>query len=334
MSMKFFIPDVRNQFFEDLRDYVINDNKKNEVKILNFSKKLSETLIRMDRVHEKEIQRFISESDIKNKYTQILTEIESFRNLVDSQIFECFEEIQFDEGRDFIEVDVVSNEVEAGIVLPGEAIQFSKFKSETITAKEIQIAAGIEIPLQILETRQYARLYDKIKNSAIAYYSKKYKILYELIYNAANQNTPIAYQPGANEVERTIKTINVAINQLRNDFKDYVTFSNAFPVYIFANPSLEGRLRLALNYNGQFATASEIVVNQNIQLRSTFNFSNLTNTQAVFVVPYITNKFAERVQPNVLNQFNLTNLSQMFAIRGSFAAVVAYAKTAVIVNFA
>lgn len=339
--MRLYNNETRQKFFDALyNNYVKGDIDKKEIeKIRNtyllHIKELENTLFMKTT---DEIQRYITSEDIKAKFTNIINDVLFIKNNVDSYSFEAFRETYFDEGRNFIEIDLLMNGMDVAVLKEGERIEISKFKSDTIIVKEINLGGAIEINKSILETGQFNRLFNILNQSAISYLNGKYKVLYKLLYNSASQNPEIPYQTGSNELEKTIKTINYAVATIKNDFKEYNLVNYSYPIYVYAHPNLEGKLevtkpekRIGLN-----ATTNIVLTGQPLQFFYTYELGNLglSENKALFVLPKLVSFFAQRIGGEVLTQEDILSFSNILSVRGAIAAIVADTRACRIVNFA
>lgn len=339
--MRLYNSETRQKFFDALyKNFIKADYDKSEIeKIRNtiflHTKELENVLFAKN---ENEIQRYIGTDDIKHKFTKILNDVNYIKNKVDANSFLAFRETQFDDERDFIEVDLVQNGMEAVIVRDGQRVEISKITSDTLIVKEVQLAGGVEVKLSLLETGQFNRIFEKIQASTVSYLQGKYRLLYKLLYNAAIQNATIPYQTGANDLERTIRTINYAINTMKGDLYEIDAVNFSTPTYIYAHPSLESRLNLAMTMPAFYSglTTSEALTSQPIQAFYTYELAKLGLSQnsALFVIPQVATFFAERIGAQVLNQLDVLSLSEILVVRSAIAAAVADVRVCRVVNFA
>jgi dimeric dUTPase (all-alpha-NTP-PPase superfamily) len=339
--MRLYNTNSREKLFDVLyKSYVKNDLNASEIEkakntIFQHIKGLDELL--NSKNVESEIQRYITSDDVKTKFTQILNDVRYIKNKVDNGSFLAFKETNFDEGRDFIEIDLIANGVNVSVVKEGEQVEVSKVFSESLIIKETQLGGAIQVPFSLLETGQFNRIFNRINDFAISYLNAKYRLLYKLLVAAAQGNATIPYAGGANTLEKDIKTINTAINTMKQDLKDNYDVNFNYPVIVYANPVLEPRFIAAQNQGKTVftTTTSEILTSQPIQWIFTYELQNqgLPTDKALFVLPQVSQYFAERIGAQVDSQRMLTSFSEFMTVRSVIAAGIGDIRTCRIVEF-
>lgn len=341
--MRLFIPKVREEFAKKLeKNFINNQIDISDISLLRNTVAKHIELLNYainNKTNETEIQRYLTTDDIKEKFTSILNDVRYIADKVDEGSFIAFKETKFDVDRDFIEVDLITNKAKVAIIREGERVEVSKVTSDSVIIKEVELGGAIEVPFRLLETRQFNRIFDRINDFAISYLNAKYSYLYKLLAVSAQQNSAISYQTGATQVEKDIKTINTAVNTLKQDLKDFISMSYNYPVLIYAHPSMEGRFQLAQNFGKTIFTSgvsNEILTGQPLQFIYTYELVNngLNATDTIFVLPQVASYFAQRIAPQPLSQTDVLSLSNIFAIRAPIAAGVADTRIARVVNFA
>jgi len=339
--MRLYNLQSREKLFDVLyKSYVKNDVNPIEIEkakntILQHIKGLDE-LINSKNV-ESEIQRYITTDDIKTKFTQILNDVRYIKDKVDNGSLLAFRETGFDAGRDFIEIDTIANGVKVSVVKEGEQVEVSKITSESLIIKETQLGGAIEIPFSLLETGQFNRIFNRINDFTISYLNAKYRLLYKLLVKSAQSLPVIPYSAGSNTLEKDIKTINNAINIIKKDLKDVYNVNFNYPILVYANQVLESRFNSARNHGKTiFATTTdEILTSQPIEFIYTFELQNqgLPENKALFVLPQVSQYFAERIGAQIDSQRMLTSFSEFMTVRGVIAAGMADIRACRIVSF-
>jgi len=110
-----------------------------------------------------------------------------------------------------------------------------------------------------------------------------------------------------------------------------------YPVLVYANPVLEPRFIAAQNQGKTIfaTTTSEVLTSQPIQWIFTYELQNqgLPENKALFVLPQVSQYFAERIGAQIDSQRMLTSFSEFMTVRGVIAVGMADIRACRIVSF-
>lgn len=338
-GLRFYNPEVQKKALDIVRAKVLNQKVSED----DYNKAI--TSIRsylmlpyaFEKVQDKSnaIMSYTSKRDI-DEITHNLFDVVTDMKYFDTFSMEAFKEMQFDENRDDIELVNAENLVTFEKTEEGESVKFYKIKSSNTYIKAQYYTAGLEIPFQIYETRQYSRIIDNLNEMRNAYFESKYNTLYKILVAAGQSNATITYQSGANTAESDIKTINEAVYKLNDDNKKKtgINASN-YPCIFYANLRLADRINGAIKYSTYNASnISTTITSKPIIVYATNSLEGLSSTQALALLPGRRIVYATKIEPQIYQAQNLNNLTELTVARYGFAAAVADIEQVVVVNFA